>query len=297
MIKNTLKALLGILLFMCACCTLAWAQEETPAALPAVPPTPPAQTPIALDANRVENIYCAAGVVTSIDFITEKSIDTIKIGSPIAEVKFDPERKIMDIFPKVQSGRTNMNVVVDGTTYVFVLEIVTDQRIDYRRTFTFAREAEAGDSAMMSKAPHLKPGEIDVVGAIAQIKQASTDAVLRSKLPFYRTRAINKIYQWNGNLIYLVEGHQFVDRDLVVLKIQWLNEQNRAFYIKDRQYEVWLANKQIPVTARIQATDGTVFPGQMETVWLFVQGYRLSLNNPWELKLPPEADAIRQLMK
>jgi len=266
-------------------------------ALPPAPATPAAQAPIALDPARIENIYCAAGVVTSVEFITKKEVENIKIGSPIVEIKFDPDRRIMDIFPKIDEGRTNMNIVVDGITYVFVINVVTDQRIDYRRTFTVANEDDAADGAMMSKAPRLRPGEIDVVGAISQIEQARTDPTFRAKLPFYRTHAINKIYQWNGNLIHLLEAHQFVDKDLIALKVQWLNEQQRAYYLKDSQIEVWLANKQIPVTARTQMTDGTVFPGQLDTVWLFIQGYRLSLKNNWEVKLPPEAGSVRQLMK
>ena len=289
MIKQTLT-LFGT--FLAVACFAA----EAPSALPPAPSTPPAQMPVALDSSRTENIYCGPGVVTSVEFITDKQIQTIKIGSPIVEVKFDANKKILDLFPKIREGRTNMNIVVDGTTYVFTVTIVSDGRIDYRRTFTFAREAEQADAAIMSKAPHLKPGEIDLVAAIAQIEDARMDPVLRSKLPFYRMKPLNKIYQWNGNLIHLLEAHQFVDKDMVVLKIQWLNEQNKAYYIKDRQYELWIANKNIPVTARMQSTDGVVFPGQLETVWLCVQGYRLSIDNPWELKLPPEADSIREMM-
>jgi len=279
--------------------TLAAAQlwAATPAALPPTPATPPAQAPICLEPTKVENIYCAVGVVTSLEFLTDKHLETIKIGSPIAEVKYDPARKIIDIFPKITEGRTNMNILVDGTIYLFTINIVADgSKIDFRRTFTFQNEQPDADAAMMSKAPQLKPGEIDVVAATNQIEQAQLDPILRSKLTYYRMKPINKIYQWNGNLIHLLEGHQFVDKDMVVLKVQWLNEQNKAFYIKDSQYEVWVANKQIPVTARTQATDGTVFPGQMETVWLFIQGYRLSLDNPWELKLPPEASSIKALL-
>lgn len=276
--------------------TPATSLQTAPTALPPVPATPVAQAPIALDPSRVENIYCAPGIVTSVEFITDKQIETIKIGSPIAEVKYDAGRKILDFFPKIAEGRTNLNIVVDGTTYVFTVNIVTDDRIDYRRTFTFAKETEEADSAIVSQAPRLKPGEIDLVSAVNQIESARTDAVLRSKLPFYRTQAINKIYQWNGNLVHLLEASQFVDKDMVILKVQWLNEQNKAFYLKDRQYQVWVANKEIPVTARMQSTDGTVFPGQLETVWLCIQGYRLSLNNPWELKLPPEASSVRALL-
>lgn len=286
-----------VLLFACTVAAALCPAQEAPANLPPPPPTPAAQAPIALDANRVENIYCAAGVVTSVEFLTEKPIDSIKIGSPIVEVKYDAQRKIMDLFPKIDEGRTNMNIVVDGTTYVFVIEVVTNQRIDYRRTFTIAGEDDAAASAMMAKAPRLRPGELDVVGAVNQIEQARTDATFRNKLPFYRTQAINRIYNWNGNYIHLLEAHQFADKDLIVLKVQWLNESPRAYYLKDSQIEVWLANKQIPVTARTQSTDGTVFPGQLDTVWLFIQGYRLSLKNNWELKLPPESDAVRSLIK
>jgi hypothetical protein len=279
--------------------TLAAAQlwAEAPAALPPAPATPPGQTPICLEPTKVENIYCAVGVVTSLEFLTQKKIETIKIGSPIAEVKFDPGRKIIDIFPKISEGRTNMNILVDGTIYLFTINIVADgSKIDFRRTFTFPQEQLNADMAQLAKAPRLKPGEIDVIAATNQIEQAQLDPVLRSKLTYYRMRPINKIYQWNGNLVHLLEAHQFVDKDMIVLKVQWLNEQNKAFYIKDSQYEVWIANKQIPVTARMQATDGTVYPGQLETVWLFIQGYRLSMDNPWELKLPPEASSVKALL-
>jgi hypothetical protein len=292
-----MKHLLALLPLSFLAFAAAYGANAPLSALPPAPPTPPAQSPVCLDSSHVENLYCAVGVVTSVEFITDKQIESIKMGSPIAEVKFDPEHKILDIFPKVQEGRTNMNIVVDGATYVFTLNVVSDgSKIDFRRTFTFARETEDADAATMAKAPCLKPGDIDIVGAVKEVEQARFDPVYRSKLPFYRMKPVNKIYQWNGNLIHLLEAHQFVDKDLIVLKIQWLNEQPRAYYIKDSQYEVWLANKQIPVTARLQSTDGTVFPGQLETVWLFIQGYRLSINNPWELKLPPEASSVRQLL-
>lgn len=278
-------------------CVTVFAQTAVNVNLPPTPSTPAAQTPVALNADRVENIYSSAGAITSIEFVTDKKIESIKIGSPIAEIKYNAERKILDIFPKIREGKTNMNVVVEGTTYVFLLSVVeNDKRLEFRRTFTFADEELNPDSAVMSKAPHIKPGDIDVVGATNQIEQARIDATFRAKLPFYRMRPINKIYQWNGNMIHLLEAHQFADKDLVVLKVQWINEGRKAYYIKDSQYEVWLVNKQIPVTARMQATNGTVFPGQLETVWLFVQGYRLSLNNDWSIKLPPEASSVRQLL-
>ena len=166
--------------------------------------------------------------------------------------------------------------------------------------------AESGEDAMvfckkcsyaanLEKAPRMKPGDVDVMGAVTTIENARVDPFYREKLTDYRMLPINKIYQWNGNLVHLLEAHQFVDKDLLVLKVQWLNETHKAFYLKDTQYQVWLANKEIPVTARMQATDGTVYPSQLETVWLFVQGYRLSINNDWELKLPPEASSVRAL--
>jgi len=264
---------------------------------PSAPNTPAAQKPLTLAPNRIENIYSTVGVVTSLEFLTEKEIQQIKLGSPIAEVSFDPERRIIDIFPKVEEGRTNMNVVIDNCTYVFVLTVSLDGQVDYRRTYTLVGETASQDAEVLQTAPRLKPSEIDVVGAINTIEDARTDPIYRAQLPMYRMLPLNKTYQWNGNLVHLLEAHQFLRKDLTVLKVQWLNEQDKAYYLKDRQYQVWVANKQIPVTASMQATDGTVFPGQLETVWLFIQGYRLSINNPWEIKLPPEASSIRKLLR
>jgi len=264
---------------------------------PTAPATAIAQAPVHLEPNRIENIYCSVGVVSSIEFVTEKEIQLIKLGSPIVAVNFDPERKILDLFPKVQEGRTNMNVVVDGSTYVFMVSVTTDKKVDFRRTFTFSGETEAADASALQQAPRLKPSEIDVVGAVSMIEDARMDPVYRSKLPTYRMLPVNKVYTWNNNLVHLLEAHQFIDKDLIVLKVQWINEQDKAYYLKDRQYQIWIANKEIPVTASMQATDGTVFPGQLETVWLFIQGYRLSINNPWELKLPPESTSIRKLLR
>jgi hypothetical protein len=286
----------NLIAFICLTATVAFAQ--VPAvnnSLPAAPATAATQNPIPLEANRIENIYCAVGALTSLEFVTEKTIEQIKIGSPIVEVKFDANRKILDLFPKVSEGRTNMNIVVDGCTYVFVVSIVTDSSVDFRRTYTFAGETEAADSANLDKAPRMKPGDLDVVSAVSIIENARIDPVFRSKLPMYRMLPLNKVYQWNGSIVHLLEAHQFVDKDLIVLKVQWLNETHKAYYIKDTQYRIWVANKEIPVTARMQSTDGTVFPGQLETVWLFIQGYRLSINNPWELKLPPESTSVRSL--
>jgi hypothetical protein len=259
------------------------------------PATKVAQEPIALAANRIENIYCTTGAITSLEFVTDKTIEQIKIGSPIVAVKFDSKHKILDLLPKVSDGRTNMNIVVNGATYVFIITISPDANVDFRRTYTFSGETEAQDAANLEKAPRMKPGDIDVMGAITTIENARVDPFYREKLTDYRMLPINKIYQWNGNLVHLLEAHQFVDKDLLVLKVQWLNETHKAYYLKDTQYQVWLANKDIPVTARMQATDGTVYPGQLETVWLFVQGYRLSINNDWELKLPPESSSVRAL--
>ena len=57
------------------------------------------------------------------------------------------------------------------------------------------------------------------------------------------------------------------------------------------------SGRTIPIIARYKVGVGpVVYPGQLETVYLAVQGYRLSRLNDWQLGLPPDSEAVGSLL-
>jgi hypothetical protein len=253
-------------------------------------------TPTALYPNYVQNIYCGFGITTVLELKTKTAVDSIQIGFPIVKVKYEPTLHTVSIFPTVTSGSTNMVISIGGVNYVFVLSIVNDGRVQYLRTFTIPSETDSEDDALVGGTKPLKPAQIDIVGAIKVIEQARVDPVFKAEVPNFRTMALGIPYQWNNNIIYLVDASEFLAQDLIVLKVQWQNQSNKAYYLDVSQYQVWIANKQIPVTARTQDRQ-ILMPGETDTAYLFIQGYKLNINNNWSLKLPPEADAVRRLFQ
>jgi hypothetical protein len=76
-----------------------------------------------------------------------------------------------------------------------------------------------------------------------------------------------------------------------------VNRTNDALFLDAGQYGLFVAGHRIPIIARYKVGAGSVvYPGQLETVYLAVQGYRLSRNNDWELGLPPDAVSVVHLL-
>ena len=88
---------------------------------------------------------------------------------------------------------------------------------------------------------------------------------------------MDREYQWNGCLVALADEAQFLDRDLLVFRVQWVNRTNSAAFIWTPANTAFFAgDRSIPIGARWQTGVGPViYPGQRETVFLAVQGYRL----------------------
>jgi len=250
-----------------------------------------------LDANKVENIYCAYGYTTHIKFQTKGIIQQITPGSTIVAVTQSPDKTGLDLFPQVTQGQTNLNVMIGGVTYVFVLHVVADNRVMYRRTFTVDLPTEETAGTPKMSGPPLKPQDIDVVFYIKAIEKTRTDAAYNKAMQrTMQAVPLDKIYNWNGCGVHLVEAVQFPKDNLVVLKVEWQNISDNALYLSADQYRVSVGNEIIPVTARSQLTP-LLFPGQMDTTYLFIQGYNLTASNAWELALPPESAGVKQLLK
>jgi len=67
---------------------------------------------------------------------------------------------------------------IDGQTYVFVLKIIGDVRVQYLRTFTIENasgEEDAGDEAGLGRAPPMRPVDVDIIHLVAEAERARGD--------------------------------------------------------------------------------------------------------------------------
>jgi len=253
-----------------------------------------------LQTNRVEDIYVGLGVVTSLKFEGKHPIESVRVGAPVMRVELDPNRpNTLYIYPAVAEGQTNMFVTINGVPYAFVVHIIADERIMYRKTYTLPDALATQDGSTLPRVggPALQPQDVDVVFYINAIEQSRKDPTYyRAMKQTMQVEPLDKIYTWNGCGVHLVEAVQFPKQNLVVLKIQWQNLTENALYLSAGQYKVYVGNRYIPVTAKSQLSE-ILFPGQMDTVYLFLQGYGLTANNAYELALPPEAAGVRKLLE
>ena len=251
-----------------------------------------------LQANKIQEIYVALNYVTALKFDTKASIEGVRLGAPIVDVRIDEARpNTLYINPKVVEGQTNMFVTIDGMPYAFVINVIADDRVMYRKTFTLPDALPKEQGLPSVRGPALKPQDIDVVFYIDAIERARKDPTyFRSMKGVMQSVPLDKVYTWNSSPITLIEAIQFPKDNLVVLKIQWQNLTDRALYLSASQYQVYVANQLFPVTAKSQLSD-LLFPGQMDTTYLFLQGFGLSADNAFELALPPEAAGVRRILE
>jgi hypothetical protein len=256
---------------------------------------PPAATtgPIPLSAGKVEVVGLKPLMVTSLNFPKSAKIDDIKIGSKIVQVAFDPKKNQVDIYPTVTEGMTNLNIRMGENIYTFLLKILNTGDPVFQRSYTFEDDADDFDGALAS-APIMKPFDVDTVTAIKTIERARFDPTFRQTIPGFRTLPIGRTVFWNKSPLTLVDVSQFADRDLLVFEIEWSNNTGSVLNLDSGQVRLKVANTGIPVTCSQQVA-AQLFPGQCDTIWLFVQGYRLSPRNDWRLLLPPDAASVQQL--
>jgi hypothetical protein len=249
--------------------------------------------PIPLSIGKVEVVGLKPLMVTSLDFPKGAKIDDIKIGSKIVQVDFDPKKNQLDIYPTVTEGTTNLNVRIGDNLYTFLLKILNTGDPVFQRSYTFEDEADDFDDALAS-APIMKPFEVDTVAAIKTIERARFDPAFRQTIPEFRTLSVGRTVFWNDSPVTLVDVSQFADRDLLVFKIEWSNNTGSVLNLDSGEVRLKVANSEIPITCSQQVA-AQLFPGQCDTIWLFVQGYRLSPRNDWRLLLPPDAASVQKL--
>jgi hypothetical protein len=253
------------------------------------------RTPIPKDilaSNTIENIYCSYGKLTTLMFNTKETIYPPVIGSPVVQVVLDSERRTVDIVPTIQKGETNMNIQIGKVMYSFYIHIGDENKTHFRKTYTTEDFTTAN---LPSNAKPMKPSEIDVVGLQNTFSRMVSDPTFAQRTSGIQHIALNRTYSWNNCVIHLSEGWKDVANDIIVLKVTYQNASDNALYLHAKQIQPYLGNKSIPVTAYTQIGP-LLYPTQVEEMFLYIQGYRLALDNAWEIKLPPGSEAIRKTL-
>jgi hypothetical protein len=252
-----------------------------------------------LQAGRPTEIYVAPGHATTLVLRTPQKISAIALASPVLSYKYDKALNQLEITPTVRTGgvETNLNLRIGPSVYVLQVKVVDDVRAQFVRNFVLAEDAAATDEAGLDSAHPQKPEQIDIVGAAKALERAQTDPVFRQAQSNFRIEALDHCYLWNDCLVGLTDVAQFIDADLLVFRVQWVNRTDQAVYLEPMQYGLFVAGQKIPIAARYKIGLGPIiYPGQLETVYLAVQGYRLSRHNDWQLALPPDAAAVGRML-
>jgi hypothetical protein len=258
----------------------------------------PAALPDELRPGRPAEIFVAPGHATTIQLQTEQRVAAISLASPVVTCQYDKALNQLELTPAVHAAgtETNLNLRIGLHVYILAVKVVNDVRAQFVRSFVLADDALAEDEAALAQARPVKPAEVDLIGAVRTIERARGDPVFRAAQPLLRLEALDRLYQWNGCLVALADEAQFLDRDLLVFRVQWVNRTDTALYLDPVQYGLFAGGRPIPVIARYKIGVGAViYPGQTETVFLAVQGYRLSRHNDWRLALPPDAAAVERM--
>lgn len=273
--------------------------RQTPPKLPSAIPQKAwtenkAKRPTPLADGIIQDVYIAAGYVVYLSFPPETSIQNVYVGSAaMLSADVSPELNSVALNTNVLSGSTNLTVVIGGKPYSFTIHIVTSGDIKYTLAYTVPSLAQNPDEIKYSFEPPVQPQSIDVAKYVAAIE--NRDAKYKSKLQDEMlTYNLSKSYTWNGTLIYLDVSFCFPSDNMVILRIARRNISQKASYLKARQIRVRIANSFFPSSCAMQINE-VLYPGQLEHIYIFLQGYNLVARNDFDISLPPEAANLKGL--
>lgn len=287
-------------LFALLCISAGIAQAQTGPSFrsntPDLPPPIPQQAwikarkeaPVMLETQVIQDVYIAAGYVVYLSFPKEAPIENVYVGSAaMLSADVSREQNSIALSSNVLSGSTNLTVVIGGIPYSFTVHIVTSGDIKYTLAYTVPTLPTTPDEIKYSFGPPVQPQTIEVQKYIRAIENINPKykSKLQDEMLFYE---LNKAYSWNGGIIYLEASYCFPSDNMVVLKISRRNSSQNASYLNARQLRVRIANSFFPSSCAMQANE-ILYPGQIERIYLFLQGYNLVAKNNYELSLPPEA--------
>jgi hypothetical protein len=170
--------------------------------------------------------------------------------------------------------------------------VVGDVRAQFVRAFRLPEENSAGDEAELAAAKPLAPAQLDLVAAAQTLEKAEHDPVFRAAQTNLRWEALTATQSWNDCAVQLDAAVQFIDLDLIVFRVRWINHTADALYLHPNQYGIAAGGQSLPLLARYSPNEAVVLPGESCVVYLAAQGLRLSRHNGWTLQLPPAAGAV-----
>lgn len=272
--------------FALAACTRSNAGEHP------APAKPVGTEPVILHADQIHNLLIARGVLTTLKFSCGKPIDDLRIGdSRIFEAKLEEDGQRILLKAIAGDGATNMTVTIDNVDYVFVIQVTPDpSKVVFTRTYslgTGTQEELLSDLMRIGRAPKLKPAQIDAAALARKVQRAVIDPVYRKALPDFRIFEINRPYVWKKCVVQLMAAYGFVDSDIVLLKVEWVNTTGTGIYLNSRQLGVRCAGKKaLSIASHQDSLDSWVLPGQLDTVWLVIHGEKIAYANDWDLRFP-----------
>jgi hypothetical protein len=242
-----------------------------------------------------QEIFVAPGRATTVLLHTSRKVAAISLASPVVSYKYDKALNQLEVTPSSRASgvETNLNLRIGPNVYVLLVKVVSDVRAQFLREFSLEDDPASDEENALGQSKPLKPSDVDLIGAAQTLERAQSDPVFLQSRTLLRIEPLDRLYLWNDCLVSLSAVAQFIDLDLLVFKIRWVNRTRDALYLDSRQYGIVAGGTRIPITCRYKVGSGAlVFPGEAETVYLGVQGYRLSRENRWELALPPDAAAL-----
>lgn len=248
--------------------------------------------PEMLSDGIIQDVYIAAGYVVYLSFPRETPIQNVYVGSAaMLAADVSAEQNSVALSANVLSGSTNLTVVIGGKPYSFTVHIVTSGDIKYTLAYTVPGLPQNPDDIKYSFGPPIQPQTIDVARYVSAIENRNSKRKSRLQDEML-TYSLAKSYTWNGCLIFLDASFCFPSDNMVVLRIARRNTSHKASYLNARQIRVRIANSFFPSSCAMQVSE-MLYPGQMEHIYLFLQGYNLVARNSFDISLPPEAENLK----
>lgn len=251
-----------------------------------------AMKPELLADGVIQDVYIAAGYVVYLSFPKETPIQNVYVGSAaMLSADVSAEQNSVALNANVLSGSTNLTVVIGGKPYSFTVHIVTSGDIRYTLAYTVPGLPQNPDEIKYSFGPPIQPQTIDVAKYVWAIENRNSKRKSRLQDEML-TYNLAKSYTWNGCLIFLDASFCFPSDNMVVLRLARRNTSPKASYLNARQIRVRIANSFFPSSCAMQVSE-ILYPGQMEHIYLFLQGYNLVARNNFDITLPPEAENLK----
>lgn len=255
---------------------------------------PPAQGAVKLARDTVQHLYVGAGYSTYLEFPAKPSIERVFVGaSKLIVATTDATRNAIVITPMVASGHTNMTVVFQGIPYVWEIHIRNAGEVNYRMTYSVPSPSGA---ATLPYGPPMVPSSIPVAEIMKKIQSYGQTALSAKDARDIFYQSISKPITWNGQLLTIADAFGFVRQNLIVLRVHRRNVSDSIKYLNSKQINVFVANTPFPATVNLQASP-QLYPGQAEVLYLFLQGYGLTVDNDFSIQLPPDSQAVEAYLQ